>query len=91
MIVKRCGSCGQQVPLSTQGGGRCPYCNVRFGETRHVKDGSGWGGCFPNCGITVLLGALLLFGIAVSVALYARKFHMHHASPQTNSVPSPPR
>lgn len=85
IISKKCGNCGQPIPLALKVGGRCPHCQVVFGEERvsttTIRVGPDW----------KLLGTILLIGTAVAVVLAVVMIPMaRNRAHRTSQVVVPP-
>ncbi len=83
VTIKSCGSCGRQVPISTEVGQRCPYCHVRFGYS-----GERGSGGHPRIDWSKLVWIVLAILVVLAMALpqLAKK---HHTAPQTVSSQEP--
>ncbi len=87
MFTKSCGSCGQILPASTQGGDRCPYCHVHFGSVRHSSSDSG---CLSGCLLALLkfvLAWTLLIG-SIFAAHYIYEKWQNWTHPQHPAAPA---
>ncbi len=83
ITTKSCGSCGQQVPISTEVGQRCPYCHVRFGYSRERGSGGHFGIDWSK-----LVWIILAIGLVIALIL-PQLASKHHTAPQTTSSPEP--